>query len=78
MELAQVGRWLVVFGLGAAVTGGLLWDLSFVAPGLKLGRLPGDLVFEQGGAKVFVPITTMILASLFLSGVIWLVGVPRK
>ena len=71
MEMAQVSKWLVVFGLGAAVFGGQLQGLPSVAPCLRLWRL----LFEQGGARVYVPIQTMILASLFLSCVTWLVGV---
>jgi len=76
--MAEFGKMLVVFGLGAAVLGALLWGLSIAAPGLRLGRLPGDIVYEQGGAKVFIPITTMLLASVVLSLVLWLVSVVRR
>jgi len=78
MEMAQVGKMLVTLGLGTAVLGALLWGLSVVAPGLKLGRLPGDIVIDDGPTKVFIPITTMILVSVVLSGLIWLIGVLRK
>ena len=78
MNMAQVGKWLVVFGVGTAVLGGLLWGLSFVAPDLKLGRLPGDIVIERSGSKVFIPITTMVMASIVLTGVMWLIGALRK
>lgn len=37
------------------------------------GRLPGDLRFESGGARVFVPITSMIILSIILSILINLV-----
>ena len=78
LDMAEFGKMLVVFGLGAAVLGALLWGLSIAAPGLRLGRLPGDIVYEQGGAKVFIPITTMLLASVVLSLVLWLVSVVRR
>jgi hypothetical protein len=78
MEMAAVGRALVLVGLGTAALGGLLWAVSTWAPGLRLGRLPGDIVIDQGGVKLFVPITTMVLASLFLTAVVWLLGVLRR
>jgi hypothetical protein len=43
-----------------------------------LGRLPGDIVIEQGGARVFIPITTMLLASVVVSLVFWLVSAVRR
>ncbi|MEW6502312.1 MAG: DUF2905 domain-containing protein [Thermodesulfobacteriota bacterium] len=39
---------------------------------LPLGRLPGDIVIDRPGLKVYVPITTMILVSLLLSLISWL------
>ena len=36
---------------------------------LPLGRLPGDIVIDRPGMKMFFPLTTMILVSLILSGV---------
>jgi hypothetical protein len=78
MDPAQAGRVLVFAGLGAVVLGILLWGLGAVAPGLRLGRLPGDQVFESGGAKVYVPITTMLLVSALLTLLVWLAGVLRK
>lgn len=36
------------------------------APGLVnwFGRLPGDIRFESGGTRVFIPITSMIILSI--------------
>lgn len=34
------------------------------------GRLPGDLRFESGGTRIFVPITSMIILSIALTIVI--------
>jgi Protein of unknown function (DUF2905) len=36
-------------------------------PWFKLGRLPGDIVYEKDNTKVFVPITSMIVVSLAIS-----------
>ena len=39
---------------------------------VPLFRLPGDIVIDRPGLRVFVPITTMILLSLLLSLIAWL------
>lgn len=41
-------------------------------PLIWLGLLPGDLVFERPGLRVFVPLGTMLAVSLLLSLLIWL------
>jgi len=38
---------------------------------LGLGRLPGDIVIEKQNFKLFFPLGTSILLSLFLSLVFW-------
>jgi len=67
-----LGRWLVVLGGVLAVAGLLLLGASHL--GLPLGRLPGDLRIERGGVRFFFPITTCLLLSLLLSGLLWLIG----
>jgi Protein of unknown function (DUF2905) len=47
--------------------------LTFVSVRFVLGRLPGDLVIDQGGVVIYAPITTAIIVSLLLSLVVWLV-----
>ena len=61
-----MGPTLVVVGLAVAAVGALLWL------GLPLGRLPGDLAFERGGVRVYVPITTSLLVSAAFMLVSWL------
>ena len=34
------------------------------------GRLPGDIRYESGGTKVFIPITSMIILSILLSVIV--------
>lgn len=41
---------------------------------MPLGRLPGDIVFEKENLRLYIPITTSILASLALSLILWIVG----
>jgi hypothetical protein len=47
--------------------------LTFLSVRYGLGRLPGDLVIDQGGVVVYAPITTAVIVSLLLSLVLWLV-----
>ncbi len=65
-----MSRFLIVLGLILVVVG-LLWP--WLAR-LGLGRLPGDIVIERDNVTVYLPITTAILLSLFLSLVLWLLG----
>ena len=39
---------------------------------LPLGRLPGDIVVDRENFKAYFPITTMVLVSILLSGLLWL------
>jgi hypothetical protein len=39
---------------------------------LPLGRLPGDIVISKPNLKVYFPITTMVIASIVLSLIMWL------
>ncbi|HVN41458.1 MAG TPA: DUF2905 domain-containing protein [Steroidobacteraceae bacterium] len=59
---------LVLLGV-LLILGGILWPWAVRLP---LGRLPGDLLIERPGFRLFVPFTTMLLVSLALSLVLWL------
>jgi len=63
---------LIIIGI-MIVALGLLWPWLGKLP---LGRLPGDIVIDRPGFKMFIPITTMILVSLVLSVIFWLF--PRR
>ena len=58
--LIAVGILLVLIGLA--------WPWLSKLP---LGRLPGDIVIERDGLKVYFPLVTMLLASALLSLVLW-------
>lgn len=62
--------WLLVVLGAALVIGGLVW---MYVPSIPLGRLPGDIRIENDNTRVYIPITTCILASLVLSGLLWIV-----
>ena len=66
--MGSAGRALIAIGVLLVVLG-----LIFSAfPSLPLGRLPGDLRIERPGLRVYLPITSSLLASLVLSLVLWL------
>jgi hypothetical protein len=62
------GLMLVVLGVGLVVAGLLVWTgaLSW------FGRLPGDIRWEGGRGRVYVPIVSMLLVSVALSVLLWL------
>lgn len=61
-------RVLIVIGLLIAAVG-VLWPWISKLP---IGRLPGDVVVDRPGLKLFAPFTTMIVVSLVVSLIIWL------
>ena len=64
--------WILIV-LGLLIVGiGLIWLFGPSIP--WLGKLPGDIRIEGENSKVYIPITTCILLSLLLTGIMWLVG----
>ena len=61
-------RALIIIGL-IILAVGLAWP---VIGKLPLGRLPGDIVIDRPGFKLYFPLTTGILISLALSFLAWL------
>jgi hypothetical protein len=61
-------RMLIAAGVLIALVG-LLWPWVSKLP---LGRLPGDVMIDKPGFKLFAPFTTMIVVSLVLSLLVWL------
>jgi Protein of unknown function (DUF2905) len=59
--LVTLGVCLIVLGLG--------WPWIKRLP---LFRLPGDIVIDRPGLRLFLPLTTMLLVSAVLSIVAWL------
>lgn len=61
-------RTLIALGVIVLVIG-LTWPWLSRLP---LGRLPGDIVIDRPSFRFYFPLTTMILASLVLSLILWL------
>ena len=61
---------LVIFGVLIAAIG-LVW---LFAPSVSwLGKLPGDIVIDRENFLFYFPMTTCILFSLVLTGIMWVV-----
>ncbi|HOR54371.1 MAG TPA: DUF2905 family protein [Synergistales bacterium] len=60
-----MARWLMVAGVVLLLLGAVLhlapWLLSW------FGKLPGDIRYETGRTRVFIPITSMVVVSLVLT-----------
>jgi uncharacterized membrane protein YidH (DUF202 family) len=63
MDTRTTGTIIISLGIIAVVVG-----LLVMAGGLNwFGRLPGDIRYERGNTRVYIPITTMVLLSLLLT-----------
>lgn len=62
----QAGLLVVAVGVGVVVLGLLI---STGALGW-FGRLPGDIRIERESMRVYVPVTSMVIASVVLSALI--------
>lgn len=54
---------LIILGI-AILIAGIAWPILGKLP---LGKLPGDIIINRPGLKVYMPITTMILVSIVIS-----------
>jgi hypothetical protein len=59
----ELGRILLVVGLVLVVIGGL----AALGVRLPFGRLPGDIAIEGERGGIYIPIVTMIIASVVLT-----------
>jgi len=64
--MKSIGGPMILFLLAVAA-------LTFLSVRFGLGRLPGDIVIDQGDVVVYAPITTAVIVSVLLSLVLWLV-----
>ena len=67
--VAGVMQRLMLIAGAVLLLGGVLWPWVSKIP---LGRLPGDLIIDRPGLKVYIPITTMLVVSALLSALLWL------
>ncbi|MEZ5595073.1 MAG: DUF2905 domain-containing protein [Pseudomonadales bacterium] len=62
----RFGTWLIIAGVTLVIVG-VIANFGLLS---WFGRLPGDLRLRVGGTQVFLPLTSMIIVSLLLSGVL--------
>jgi Protein of unknown function (DUF2905) len=70
MTSPSAGPLLVTLGLGIALIGILVWSgwLGW------FGRLPGDIRIERETVRIYIPIVSMLLASVVLSLTLYLIN----
>lgn len=69
-----MGRLLMILGLALFIIGLVLT----LAPNLRLGRLPGDIVIKRENWSIYIPIVTSILLSVFLTLLLWVISLWRR
>ncbi|MCU0226888.1 MAG: DUF2905 domain-containing protein [Bryobacterales bacterium] len=67
----ELGRTLVVLGV-VLIAVGFLFLFGDRLP-LKLGRLPGDIIWKGERSVFYFPITTCLLLSVLVSVAFWLI-----
>ncbi len=72
----ETGKLLLLFGVVLAAVGAFLW-LGARLP-FKLGRLPGDIVYQGRHTTFYFPIVTCVVLSAALTLMVWLISVFRR
>jgi len=60
---------LITIGIIILLTG-LFWPWLSKIP---FGRLPGDIVIDKETFKLYIPITSMLIASVILTLIFWII-----
>jgi DUF2905 family protein len=71
--LGSLGRMLLALGALLALVGVVL-VLAERFPGLRIGRLPGDIAVERDRWRFYFPLGTSVLLSVVLTLLLWLFG----
>ena len=74
--LRELGRILLIFGAVLVAAGAVLL-LGARLP-FRLGRLPGDIVYQGRHTTFYFPIVTCLLLSVGLTVVFWLLSLFRR
>lgn len=73
--MGGLGRTLVVAGAGIVLLGLVIWFGERLP--IRLGRLPGELVWRGKNSVFYFPVITSLLLSAVLSLALWLVNRMR-
>lgn len=74
--LRELGKALLILGLVIAAVGAFL--LAGAKLPMRLGRLPGDIVYQGRHSTFYFPIVTCIALSAVLTLLFWIVGALRR
>ena len=74
--IGTIGRYLIVLGIAIVILG-FLFVVIGRFPGLRIGRLPGDIYIQRDGWRFYFPLMTSIILSIILSLVLWLINRSR-
>lgn len=69
--MQESGKYIIYIGIGIILIGVIVYffgnKFSF------FGKLPGDIRVEKENFSFYMPITSMILLSILISGAVWLI-----
>lgn len=74
--LRELGRGLLLLGGIAVIAGAFLYSSGRLP--LRLGRLPGDIVYRGQNTTFYFPIVTCLLLSVGLSLIFWIFSHFRR
>ncbi|MGH9712469.1 MAG: DUF2905 domain-containing protein [Candidatus Acidiferrales bacterium] len=74
--LRELGKVLLILG-GVLVGAGALLMFGAKLP-FRLGRLPGDIVYQGRNTSFYFPIVTCLVVSLALTLLFWIVNYFRR
>ena len=74
--LRELGKALLVFGALLVLIGAVL--LVGAKLPLRIGRLPGDIIYQGRHTTFYFPIVTCIVLSVALTLLLWLVQLFRR
>jgi len=77
--MRELGKMMIFAGTALAAIGALVW-LTGRRGGLplRLGRLPGDIVYQGKHGSFYFPVVTCILVSVALTLILWLAQWLKK
>ena len=61
LNLDDIGKWLLLAGIGLAIVGGILWLLG---RSTFLTNFPGNIQFQIGNIGCFIPLGLMIVITI--------------
>ena len=74
--IRETGRLLIILGIVLVAVGGLLMVGGRLP--LRLGRLPGDIVYHGRNTTIYFPIVTSIVLSVGLTLILWVINALRR